>query len=83
MPETPEYLQTLADFKEYYERNEKEKEETSKKEKRDNILTAGLFCVVIAFFIGYAVGYQYGAFEGFQLALKQFHIIPFAPVLIP
>lgn len=83
MPEIPTELQTLADFREYYERSEKEKEEMSKKEKRDNILVGGLVCVVVAFFIGYAIGYQYGAFEGFQLALKQFHIIPFAPVLIP
>lgn len=73
-------LISMSETLEELQREKKEREEENKHDKITGYVFVG---VVLAFLVGYAIGYYYGAFEGFQLALKQFHIVQFAPVLIP
>jgi len=53
----------------------KKKEEKKNRKQKETLLLFGLLLAILAGVVGFAVGYHQGAFEGYQLALKQFHII--------
>jgi len=53
----------------------KKKEEKKERKKREQIILLMIIAAMLGALAGYVLGYHQGAFDGYQLALKQFHVI--------
>lgn len=59
----------------------KKKEEKKERKQKEQLTLIIVFAILLGGLVGYACGYHYGLFEGYQLCLKQFEIVNYAPGL--